>query len=265
MTSGAWPRGPHLDDEQLSSMIDGLAGPEAREHAARCPECAARVAHWHRAHDLVAAPPAGAGADRRDSAVQAGLAAFEEERSRPLPVVGSGTARRHLPARSRRPARRAAVATAAAALLAVAGLGIALSQSGDHHRQSHESAAGSTTAPASSNVPGSGAPSAAPLFPAETVAPLGSFPDMAALIPVVRSRIREQLAAPSAAASGSPTAPGCQTAAAAAAETSTLPVLHGTLTYAGTPADVYAYPRPASTVVVVVSTGSCVILAKGSF
>jgi hypothetical protein len=104
------------------------------------------------------------------------------------------------------------------------------------------------------------------------VAPLGSFPDLAALIPVVRSRISEQLARPSAAASGSSTngsstASGCQAAAATAAgiETSTLPVFRGTLAYAGTPAQVYAFQRPASTAVAVVSAGSCLILAEGSF
>ena len=33
----------HLDDEQLSALVDGLAEPADVAHAASCPECTARI------------------------------------------------------------------------------------------------------------------------------------------------------------------------------------------------------------------------------
>jgi hypothetical protein len=279
VTSAATPPGPHLDDGQLSSLVDGLAGPDEQAHAEACPQCAGRLGHWRRAHDLVATPPARPGAARFESAVQAGLAAFDSgtsQQPRPAAVIDLAAARRRPTAR---PRRRALVATAAAALIAVAGLGFALSRTTDHHP--HESANSPSTAPASSTAsePGaspsatgsglssSGASSAAPPEPAEGVIPLGSVPDMTALVVVLRSHIGEQVAGPSAAASGSSTSPQCQAAAAGVAGvgTSTSPEFRGTLTYAGIPAQVYAYRLPGSTVAVVLGLGPCSLLAKRSF
>jgi hypothetical protein len=71
--------GSHLDDADLSDLVDGLAGPETLAHVDRCDECAARVATWREALRLVAEAPGVPPASVRDMAVGAALAAAGEE------------------------------------------------------------------------------------------------------------------------------------------------------------------------------------------
>jgi hypothetical protein len=271
--------GPHLDDEQLSLVVDGLADRETLAHTAACPDCGARLAQWRRVRDVVASPPATAPADRRDAAITAALGVFDTraepsdppeqpdqpDQAEPAEVIELTKASRHQNWRSR---PVAAVAAAAAALLLIVGLGIGLSHTGNDHTSASSSRSAPVTATAAAGGSASGSKASSAAAPAPASPALGSFPDMAALLPALRSATGEVPAA--AAASGTPgtsRAPRCQAVASAAAGVApaTVPELAATLTYAGTPAVVYVYPAPASHVAVVLGTASCRFLARSSF
>jgi hypothetical protein len=263
---------PHLTDEQLSSILDGRAGPEVLAHAQTCSQCAAEVTRWRRAHDWVASTP-GATSQRREAAVQSALAVFDDQtktsQREPFAIVEGARGHR----RVRLSTRLGVALAAAAALLLVAGLGIAVTRSGPHHHAPVASGSAASTVPSANGSAASGASSAQPPsssgstatpVPAES---LGSVPDSAALVPVLRARLGE--ARPSASAAPSPAtgAPRCQPVAASESgvAATSVPDLAGVLTYAGTPAVVYAYPTPAGHTAVVLSAASCLLLAKTSF
>jgi hypothetical protein len=270
------PPRPHLDVEQLSLVVDGQAGPETLAHTAACPECGARVDHWHRVRDAVAIPPAAAPGDRRDAAIGAALEVFDA-RTKPaepaevVEVVEVAGAGRH---RFRRLRPVAAVAAAAAALLLVVGLGVGLAHDNDHHTAATSSrspvsnpATPSTTGESASASNPSSAGVAGAAAPPST---LGSFPDMAALVPVLRSATAGPVEGASSSYSGtSSTPPGarCRPAASAAAGVAPAapPELAATLEYAGRPAVAYVYRAPATQVAVVLSEADCRLLAKSSF
>jgi hypothetical protein len=264
---------PHLTEDQLSSIVDGRAGPEVLAHAQTCLQCAAEVTRWRRAHDWVASAP-GATSRRREAAIQSALAVFDDQtktsQREPFAIVeGAGGHRR-----VRMSPRLGVALAAAAALLLVAGLGIAVTRSGPHHHapvasgstaaSTVPSANASATTGASSAQPPSASGSAATPVPAES---LGSFPDTATLVPVLRARLGEARPGASAAPSSSAGAPRCQPVAASetGVAATSVPDLAAVLTYAGTPALVYAYPTPAGHTAVVLSATSCLLLARTSF
>jgi hypothetical protein len=258
---------PHLTEEQLSSILDGTAGTEVLTHARTCSECSAEVARWRRARDRVAsAPPAPA--HSREAAIRLALAVFDDHTTtrqpEPFAIVGGDRGHRRI---RLSPRLGVALAAAAAALLLVAGLGIAGTGSGPHHHPRVASgSAPASTVPSANGSAASGvssAPAAGPV-PAE---PLGSFPDTAALVPVLRARVGEARPSASAAPSPSTAASRCQPVAARESDvaTTSVPDLALVLTYAGTPAVVYAYPTPAGHTAVVLSAASCLLLAKTSF
>jgi hypothetical protein len=277
------PPGSHLDDEQLSLVIDGLGDPETLAHLEQCTECGARAARWRQVRNLVAAPPAAAPGNQRDAAIRAALEVFADrtERTEPAEMIGPAGVRRHR-IKEWRP-----VAGVAAALLVVAGLAFGISQSGPDHSAAtaSRSSAVSKAAAGGSASESQQSPAALPAAAPPAVA-LGSFSDMAALRSVLWSRIEALPAGASASGSASASGPAsaptfgsasgistepaalrCLAAAshAAALTPAAAPELDATLTYAGTPAVVYVYQAPASHVAVVLSDPSCQVLAKGSF
>ena len=258
---------PHLTEEQLSSILDGTAGTETLTHAQMCSECAAEVAGWRRARHWVASAPEVPG-HSREAAIRSALALFDDRtKARPperFAIVDGDGGRRRI---RLSPRLGAALAGVAAALLLVAGLGIAVTRSGPHpHPRVASGSAAASTVPSANGSAASGAssaPAAGPV-PAES---LGSFPDAAALVPVLRARLSEARPRASAAASPSTGAPPCQPVAASESglATTSVPDLAGVLTYAGTAAVVYAYPTPAGHTAVVLGAASCLLLAKTSF
>lgn len=68
----------HLDDELLSSVLDGEADVDASTHTDACDRCRARLAVLRDVSVLVAAPVPPADPVRRDAAIEAALAAMEQ-------------------------------------------------------------------------------------------------------------------------------------------------------------------------------------------
>ena len=67
----------HLDDETLNAVLDGEATDGQRADAARCPECAARLARLGRVATALGAPVSPSDAHRRRAALDAALAAHD--------------------------------------------------------------------------------------------------------------------------------------------------------------------------------------------
>jgi hypothetical protein len=73
------PTDQHLDDEQLSAVVDGAASADESGHAAACPECGARLATWQEVVGRIGAlsdhPSTEMIHSRREEAVAAALSA----------------------------------------------------------------------------------------------------------------------------------------------------------------------------------------------
>lgn len=67
----------HLDDETLNAVLDGEATSDQRADAARCPECAARLARLGQVATELGAPVSPSDPDRRRAALDAALAAHD--------------------------------------------------------------------------------------------------------------------------------------------------------------------------------------------
>jgi hypothetical protein len=68
---------PHLDDEQLSALLDGEGDPADGAHAEGCDRCGARLARLRAVAAAVAEPPPPPAAADRDRAIAAALRARE--------------------------------------------------------------------------------------------------------------------------------------------------------------------------------------------
>lgn len=277
MTEGSvGPLGPHLDDERLSALLDGVAEPSDAAHADGCPECAARLAGWSQARRLVAVAPAVASEGQRDAAVQAALAAFDSsERAGGSGPIDLGAARRRRLAGIS--GGRGAAAAAAAAIVLVAGMAFGLSRIGHEHTTATSArsseAASSTTAKAAAPSPPAGASAsqargvgAGPDSASPAQGSLGSFSDMAALIQNLRAQA-PAARTPNVLYNSAMTSLGrCRAPfAAAGVSANTSPEKVATLEYDGTQAEVFVYAMPHSHIVVVVNASTCGVLARGAF
>jgi len=247
----------HLDDEQLSALLDGLAQPDDVAHAGSCTECSARVAAWRDAVRLVAVPPADPPLVTREAAIRAALSAGSEATA----STGTVTPIRRSWRRSVADHGRG-VAAAAAALLVVAGLSTAVAVDSSSHGSSKSTAsvAKPTTAGASSpsgaRVPGASA------APASGVN-LGAMADASSVAAALRAEVNASSApGPSGAASTSEhsLAVSCETQAAEAAGATGSPVVQANLTYQGTPAEAYVFVVAGKDVAVVERSAGCVPL-----
>ena len=317
---------PHLDDDQLSALVDGEAEPAEIDHVDGCEECGARLALWRAGIGMVGEAPELPPASQIDAAVAAALAASAitvgdkeadgasvPDMGAPIPI-GSGRRRRR-PLIGGRIAGRAVAAVAAVILVASVAVTVSDREGGKAANQSTAAgavatknashagaavgnvsgstgaasgstsggaaagstsggaAAGSTTAGSSGSssravaVPG---PNSA--FPGGVgaVPPLGSFPDAAALVgalpPAMNALAKgtAQTGAPDAfgAAFSSCLAPA-RTAAKVAAGIE--PVFEGTLTYEGSPAQVFVFVASGHHVAAVTRVPGCASLADVTF
>lgn len=126
MTDQAPP--PHLDDEDLSALLDGVAGDErAAAHLASCSSCGARHQALAGARDALrgaaVSPLAGAALDRLVSAaLEAPAEAPAAPASAPAPAVGIGLRRRGRRLSSPPPAWLLGAVASIAVLAGLAGL-----------------------------------------------------------------------------------------------------------------------------------------------
>jgi hypothetical protein len=263
----------HLDDEQLSALLDGLAEPADVAHAESCQECAARIESWRTAVRLAATPPADPPAVIREAAIHAALSARS-------PAVAS--TREVTPIR--RSWRRSvadhgrAVAGAAAALLIVAGLSTAVAvSSGGGSSKGVASIAGPTRVPATAPVGGAGTTSsgagsagAGAGASASAAGPpfgpiLGTYTDPSALAAALRAAMNASPAPGPTKATATPPAPetpSCQSEAARVAGARNSPVVDGSLTYQGTPAVAYVFVVNGRAVAVVERIAGCATLIE---
>lgn len=257
---------PHLDDERLSDLIDGVATPTDVDHVAGCADCRARLAAWEAGLRLVADKPVAPDAVR-DAAVAAALAAADEPEAEPdvAPIV---------PLTARRRVRWArAVAGVAAAVLVV---GVAYAAVHGNHSQQHGTVSGAAAselpASASTTAPGHGTFSGSTTEPNSSSAggasgaqvSLGAFTTVTALGGALRPLIGS--AGVSAVPSGfSANRSHCPVPTADSGLPGAPLVLTRSLEYQSTPANVYVFASSGSYAAVVISTASCAILTRFTF
>jgi hypothetical protein len=252
---------PHLDDDGLSAVLDGLGDPGETEHARDCVECQDRLAQWDAARKLVGTPVPPAPEDVRRAAIAAATHAATPSRSAPVPLF-------------RRPGLARSVTGIAAALL-IAGVAYAAAHNSNHGSAKSTAAtrppghASTATSAANSSGGAAGSVSGISNGPAGASSSrpgisLGSFTSPQPLV----AALKQQLVRP---ASLSPNAvasplPACDAQAATAAHNPRSgPILSEPLTYANTPAQVYVYPRPGGDVAVVMSGSHCQLLTTANF
>lgn len=254
----------HLDDERMSSLLDGIGDPEDAAHVALCALCASRFETWRDAARLVAARTTPVPDAQRDAAVSCAVAMA------PL------RSRRHRRHRRMLHLNRVAALAAAAAVVVGAGGGIAAlaatgngSSSPSAHGVSGASAgAGASAAPPVSSTPDFG-PAAAQSAAAGASAGsgLGRFESVAAVVAALRSVVPGAAAGPAATDSPSSSTPATGSCAAVAdsAGGAGPAVYRASLTYRGTPASVFVFDRSGQRVAVIVETAGCRVIARASF
>lgn len=271
---------PHLDDEMMSAVIDGEASAADLNHAETCEECASKVAAWRGAIALLKAAPAPAVSEaRRDHAIEAALAELDapavadlaEHRRRRLAAFGPGR-----------------VAAAAAAVAAVAGLALGVTQlnGGGSPKASTASRAPAAKSAAPTTFPqilggaasgtengtSSGGVAAGPTVNAPTaaspLADLGKVASVDQIAPLLRAQVARTPHAPTQYASAQ-TTQGCQAAArrSAGAPATSAPVLEATVTYQGRTYLATVFPATAkgSYLYAVQAESGCRLLTTGSF
>lgn len=196
MTDHAPP--PHLDDEDLSALLDGIDVERAAAHVTTCPACAARrdalVSARDALRDATVAPLAG---DVLDRLVLGALDAPGEVLAPVAPVAGVATLER---ARTRRftsppPAWLLGAVASIAVLAGAAGL-LRAGDGGDRlARDATRSAAGSATGRA-------GPETAAAVDPELVTADLGDIAGAAALAAALEAPVAQDLSASATAAAG---------------------------------------------------------------
>jgi hypothetical protein len=246
----------HLDDDQLTALLDGEGSDDDRAHLDTCDHCAGRAEALRTVTALVGAPPRPP-ARARDEAVAAALAAAE----RPVAVVPR-------PARGRPPAwlLPAAAVVALVALVAVVvprwGQGDDDSGSGGdlaaRAAQEDEGGGGQDDAAERGSAP---APAAdAPTLLRGALGELGSVDDEAALA----ARIDEALTTSTASHDAAPDGGPCDAVVRQAEAGLGTLVLRASAAWQGTPAEVLAYAPVgvgSPTRAVVVALDGCTTLA----
>jgi hypothetical protein len=293
----------HLDEDQLSAALDGELDPEAAEHGDACDECRARLADWRRVVGLVAAVPVRPADGQVEEAVGAALAdGFGLEPGRPSTgpepdasvrsMAGAEgasptpiAARRHFPMGS----PRVRLAAAVAAALILVGVVAAVASHHGGSGQGQVSAASSATAPAISSASSSGAASgthgaASPApggaereqlrppstLPSAVTSPAASRPSYespGSLVAALRVDLNAPIAPGHLPHVSNPAVETCLAPATTAAgvPAGTAPVFEATVTYRGSPAEVYVFSVNRGQRAAVVRTPGCQALAVVSF
>jgi hypothetical protein len=267
----------HLTDEILSSHLDGerLAS-GAATHLAGCPACTARLAQVRAVSNAVGAPPPPADPTRRDHHLAVAVAAVDEQDG----ALSHPTSIRRLQP------RRPSVPTwlgAAAAVLIVAGVAVALANTGGKTAATQTAskpaagaatpapggttprpgpasfAAGSGAADATTGAPAGGAngPEAAPVLATSGIdgGSLGQQADMASLVTTVEARLETATSSAPRSTGGqapaptiAPSPPCVAQARADAVQHNVAPadlVFHAVLQWQGQPAVVLAFAASA--------------------
>ncbi len=279
--------GAHLDDRQLSALVDGAAETDDVAHAAACARCHDRLAAWQAASRLVGAAPDPPGAAQRDAAVTAALASFEPHSG---PDVVAGREERRRPGRWR--SHTVQLVAAIAAVLVIAGVAVGVTRSsggrgaGGASSTRSASAAGAppTAGSARESKPESASASAsasaanpsaverpAPVLPrpvlpgpVRSAALVGDLTS-ATLVPAVQAALARAPGSGSAGANATPRVgfAGCAGRAAAGASlpVGTVPLLEASATYEGSPAGVFVFSAGAHHVAAVVRPTGCQFVA----
>jgi hypothetical protein len=167
---------PHDLDELASAHLDGTTTPDEAARIAADPELQARVRALQAARDAVRAP-VPADPDRREAALAAALAAFDQD------AIRRPADRRVVPHSSRTTLRvlgAAAVVALLALLIPVLGTG------GDDD----ETATGDSAEDASSGADDAGAEAGAGLDPTSTTTPAGANPQQLGTYPSIDELLR---------------------------------------------------------------------------
>jgi hypothetical protein len=239
-------RAGHLDELNLSDVLDGEADPAVTEHLSGCPSCQAELARWEAVTGQVGAAPPGPPAGARDRAIAAARDAWAPSET----------------GRSRR--RLAAWAAAAAAVIVVAvGITVGALTGGGSSKSS--SSAGSpagpaATAPSSTREGPAPEPTPEPAPEgAASAAPADGFSPLEAQTPdELRSALEATLASgarPVAAEQGCASEASQHAGRAGAAAE-----LSQEVVYRSDPAVVFVYPAGAGHVAVVVTVTGCRVL-----
>lgn len=288
--------GGHLDEMDLSDLVDGRAAPAVAGHARSCPQCAARAERWRRVGAALAAapvaPPGDGGVAAREAAVAAAMAAAGEGVSAAREGVAAATGAGAAAAtgaggvvghpKGDRPARRprwrpgagrvAALAAAAAVVVAV-GLAVTYRHGGGPASTASRSSAGAGaaspasrgagSAPGTSSVSGAASASGAgPGGSAQVVVNLGPLPDRAALLAAVQAALSRPAPGPTVAA-GQPAVGGPSSYASPVnrcpgpSGASDRLLLRAVATYQGTPVDVFVIANRAGEIVAVYDRSDC--------
>lgn len=236
----------HLDDQELSALVDGDATDVERAHLEACDICTGRLRAWRRAVGRLAEVPV-APETSRDAAVRAAVASAEE----------------------RTRARRGVLpwVAAAAVVLAVAG-GVAagVEAGGSGHTPTVAAGPAATTQTTVSRKTPKATGSAANKDLAQgRVGQLGDIPGVAALVTSVRSALAEGSLAPSAAAntpqSPAEFAPVSSCSPDSAAKGASVRY-EARLTYEGKPAVVFVLSRTGGDEAVVLADPGCAVLGE---
>jgi hypothetical protein len=248
--------GEHLDDDQLTALLDGEGAEADRAHLAGCDRCGERAGALRAAAALVAAPPAPPPEGARDAAVAAALAAADR------PVVSIPR-----PARRRPPAwlLPAAAVVALVALVAVVvprwGQGTD-DEGGDSEDRAALSAGDDSGSGDAQDSAEGGAPAAeTPPLSRTSGGDLGALDEEADLVGRIDEAQGSQFALQEDRQGG---AGPCDAPVRAREPGLEDLVLRATATWRGTPAEVLAYaPEGASspTRAVVVAVDGCTTLA----
>ncbi len=218
----------HLDDEQLSALVDGEAEADDLTHVEGCADCSARLSSFQAVAAAVTAAPAPP-AGQRDRAIRVALNSAPSDERAPVPD-GVRPMRRHITARW-----LPAVAAVAAIVLIGGGLVVALRGGSS---SSSKASSGELTAPSQAG----GAASRA----ATGVVDLGPVAGPDALVAALRGQALSTGPAGPVAGFAGPGA-GCAAPAAASAGVlaTTAPLAEARVVYMGVPSAVFAFATPS--------------------
>jgi hypothetical protein len=250
--------GPHPDDELLSAVLDGEAGPDAGAHVAGCLPCQARLEAMGAVSRAVGAPvpprPAAEVAAAVSRAIAAGAGPTRLPEGEALPPAEAGQPGGEPALRRAGRRRNARIGAIAAVCLALGGIASLVGLAATHHARP-VAVVSPSQAPQAASAPTG----------------LGEQSDPAALAAVLRPLLGQSTPAGAAfAPAGPPPAalPGsCQAAAAAGAglPTGTRPLLAASLSWRGQPAEVTVFEQPVAAggrIAVVTAVAGCSILAR---
>jgi hypothetical protein len=259
---------PHLDDEQLSALIDGDAGADEAIHAEGCERCSGRLAQLRSAVAAVAAPPPPPSPAERDRAITAAIGARE--------VGGSSPAIRHkvVPLRPRRAGPPAWLLVAAVVLVAVLAVPFLLRGDGDDDQFDAATSAQDSAESSGGGDAASTLEAAVPLVDAGDLGPIDASTDLRPLLALAADQDRATDGAPTTTAGGeaagqSAPADALHCEAGLRADDPDLGALRvvATATFDGVPAQVLVFDRPADAQLVayVVAIEDCRVLNFSSF